>query len=112
MVGACPADPRSGIAGESVIGPTRPVARAGDRRPDQVPYPTTLLILAAADRHPVARITTAPDGRFRIDLPPGDYLVTAPSPSKRLLPRTEEERVQVLHGKVTPVTVRFDSGLR
>ena len=108
----CSSGPRSGIEGESVIGPTRPVARAGSGSPDQVPYPTTLLILDAADRHPVARLKTGPDGRFHMDLPPGEYLVTAASPVGRAYPRVQEERVQISSGSVVRITVRFDSGLR
>jgi hypothetical protein len=107
---ACPAGPRSGIEGISVIGPTRPVQRV-DEEPDQVPYPTTLLILAA-DRHPVARVTTGPDGRFRIDLPPGEYWVTGSKPAGRFRPQLPEEHVQVFAEKMTSVTLHFDSGLR
>lgn len=107
---ACPAGPRSGIEGRSVIGPTRPVQRVDDE-PDPTPYPTTLQILAA-DRHPVARVTTGPDGRFRIDLPPGEYWVTGSKSAGRFRPQAPEERVEVLAGKMTSVTLRFDSGLR
>jgi hypothetical protein len=107
---ACPSGSRPGIEGVCVIGPTRPVQRA-DEPPDLVPYPTTLLVLAA-DRHPVARITTDPQGRFGIDLPPGEYWVTGSAPPGRWKPRGTEEHVQVPEGGRAFVTVRFDSGMR
>jgi len=112
LAAACLPGPRSGIEGETVIGPTRPVVRVGDPRPDEVPYPTTLLILAAADGRPVARVTTDKSGRFKIDLPPGEYRVTSAAPKGRALPHVGEENVRVDDGKVTFVTIRFDSGLR
>ena len=112
VAAACPSGPRSGIVGESVIGPTRPAIRADGGSPDQVPYPTTLLVLAATDRHPVARVRTGPDGRFQVDLPPGEYLVTAASAEGRAYPRVQEEPVRVSAGNVAKITVRFDSGLR
>jgi hypothetical protein len=106
----CSTGPRSGIDGESVIGPTRPVQRI-DQAPDRAPYPTTLLILSS-DRRPVARVTTGPDGRFEIDLPPGEYWVTSPGPPGRSRPQGSEEHVQVPEGKRAFVTIRFDSGMR
>jgi hypothetical protein len=108
--GACVPGDRSGIEGISVIGPTRPSQRIGES-PGQVPFPATLLILSP-DGRPVARVTTGEDGRFRIDLPPGEYRVTGAEAPGRMRPRPSEETVQVLAGKVSSVSVRFDSGLR
>ena len=107
---SCPSGAKTEIDEKSVIGPTRPVQRV-DEEPDLAPYPTTLLILAA-DRHPVARVTTGPDGRFEIDLPPGEYWVTGADPPGRRRPRGSEEQVRVPDGKRAFVTVRFDSGMR
>src|SRR5580765_7052956 len=65
---------QSGIEGEALIGPTRPLVRVGEQE-SGTPFETTLVILAAADRREVAKVKTGPDGRFRVVLPPGEYLV-------------------------------------
>ena len=79
--GAPPHDPASarsqasssrdtGIEGRITIGPSTPVARAGE--PSTRPYQTTIAVLDADGRE-VTRFATDADGRFRVLLAPGTY---------------------------------------
>ena len=108
---ACAPESRPGIDGEAVIGPARSVERVGDP-PNQAPYADATLLILGSDRRPVARVTTGADGRFRIDLPPGEYWVTGASPESRFRPRAAEEQARVTAGTRASVTLHFDSGLR
>jgi len=102
----------SGIEGEAVIGPTRPSFRIGDPTPNTAPYKVTLVILSATDKHEVARVETGEDGRFRLAVPPGDYVVSPLPPGARFAPRAEEQAVTVSAGKFAHVTMSFDNGMR
>ncbi len=102
----------SGIEGEAVIGPTRPSHRIGDATPDTAPYETTLVVLKASDATEVARVKTGTDGRFRLLLPPGEYVIRVPLDSRIRVPRAEPKRVRVSSGKIARVTLSFDNGLR
>lgn len=102
----------TGIAGRVTIAPSRP-GPVREGQPDAAPYPTTLLVLDAAGAE-AARLTTAPDGRFAVALPPGTYTVvpaTVPAASGRD-PRAAPQTVTVTAGALTCVEIRFASGLR
>lgn len=102
----------SGIEGEAVIGPTRPVQIVGDPTPDVAPFQTTLVICAADDGREVARVQSGADGKFRVTLPPGNYLVKGATDGALRAPRAREERVTVAAGKFARVRMMFDSGMR
>ena len=101
----------SGIEGQSVITPTSPVLRANMPRPDPAPFETTLVVVTAGEGREVARLKTGPDGRFRVSLPPGQYIVK-PQTEGRRWPRGGEQEVTVTPGKFSQVTITFDSGIR
>ena len=86
--------------------------RVGDDRPDEVPYPTTLQVLGAADGNEVARVESGADGKFRIALPPGEYLLQPVQLPGRRYPNATEVTVRVVAGKYAQLTVHLDSGLR
>jgi Carboxypeptidase regulatory-like domain len=73
---------RSGITGQVQLGPQCPVESADHPCPDRPAAGSTVTI---AEQHPadsgggdvVARTTTDRDGRFRVALAPGRYVVTA-----------------------------------
>ncbi len=98
----------SGIEIQSLIGPMCPVERADQPCPDQ-PYQATLAILDA-NRNQVVHFRTTADGRRRIRLPPGTYIVVPQLTGK--LPRTSEQTVKVTSGQFTAITITFDSGIR
>jgi hypothetical protein len=100
----------SGIEGEVMIGPTKPSHRIGSP-PDVAPYETTLVIEADPSGKEVVRVKSGPDGRFRVALPAGDYIVRSATPEK-LLPRVEPVQVMVLPGQFAHVTINIDSGMR
>ncbi len=101
----------SGIEGQAVISPTSPVLRANMPRPDPAPFETTLVVVTAGEGREVARLKTGSDGRFRVSLPPGQYVVK-PQMESRRWPRGGEQEVTVTSGKFSQVTITFDSGIR
>lgn len=115
-IGGKPVNPRqngeSGIEGEAVIGPTRPVSRVGDTTPDVAPYQTTLVIAEVRTGREAARVQTGVDGKFRVTLPPGEYVVKPPLTRQRIGARATEQRVSVQAGKFSRVRMTFDNGMR
>jgi len=102
----------SGIEGIVLIGPTRPAVRVGDDTPDEVPHAASLQITSVTDGREVARFESGEDGKFRVALPPGEYLVRqAQAPGQRY-PMSVEVHVQVKAGEYSFVTLHLDSGLR
>ncbi|HEX5732875.1 MAG TPA: carboxypeptidase-like regulatory domain-containing protein [Blastocatellia bacterium] len=101
----------SGIEGRAVITPTSPVLRTNMPRPDPAPFETGLVVVTAAEGREVARLKTGSDGRFRVTLPPGNYIVK-PLMENRRWPRGGEQEVTVTAGKFAQITVTFDSGMR
>jgi len=101
----------SGIEGKAVISPVHP-GPTREGQSDTAPFQTTLVILRASDGSEVKRIETGSDGRFRVVVPPGTYLVGPPSGTGRRLPRGGQETVTVVSGRFAQVTINFDSGMR
>jgi len=106
------ASSESGIEGIVLIGPTRPVVRVGDDTPDEVPIATQLQVVRAPDGGEVARLESGQDGKFRIALPPGEYVVRQAQEPGRRYPIAAEVPVQVHSGKYSSITLHLDSGLR
>lgn len=103
----------SGIQGLVVLGPTCPVEStpgANDPVPCLTPYSAQLVVLDA-ENSVVARVTSAADGNFRIDLPPGDYIVT-PATGTDSYPIANPVSVTVVNGQYVPIEVNYDTGIR
>jgi hypothetical protein len=62
------------------------------------------------DAGTVGRIRSAEDGRFRIGLRPGSYLLHPESGNP--FPVAGEVEVEVKEGVYTEVTIHFDTGIR
>lgn len=102
----------SGIEGETVIGPTKPVLHQGDTEPDTRAYQTELMV-TTEDGREVARIKTDLQGKFRLSLPPGEYIIKQVQTGEgRFLPRAQDQVVKVVRGEFTFVRIIFDSGIR
>jgi hypothetical protein len=102
----------SGIEGQAVIQPTRPgPIRPGLPSPS-AGYQTTLVVYSETGGREIARVQTGTDGRFRVSVPPGRYMIGPPRDELRRLPRGSEQEVEVRAGAFTSVTVHFDSGMR
>ncbi len=105
---------QSGISGRVLAGPTCPVERFPPR-PQCAPRP-----LAASLR--IRRVETSSasklahsgaNGRFRVLLPPGVYIIHALSENGSPFPRPPaDSRVQVRRGHLTRVTISYDTGIR
>lgn len=98
----------SGIQGQVSIGPTCPVMQAGVPCPDR-PYLALLTVLTPDGRR-VTRFSTDAQGRFRIALSPGNYILHPESPGG--MPHAVEVRFTVLPGQFTPLAISYDSGIR
>jgi hypothetical protein len=104
----------SGIQGVVVLGPTCPGAEstpgANDPVPCVTPYSAQLVVLDG-ENAVAARVTSGADGTFRIDLPPGDYIVT-PASGTDSYPIANPVSVTVVNGQYVHVEVNYDTGIR
>ena len=98
----------SGIRGKVVYGPTCPVERPGESC--ERPYDAKLRIRLRSTKRVVATVRSGKDGRFRVRLRPGRYVVDPAS--GRPYPRAEPVAAVVHAHKFTRITVSFDSGIR
>jgi hypothetical protein len=107
-----PAAP-SGIQGTVVLGPTCPVEStpgANDPVPCLTPYAAQLVVLDG-ENAVVARVTSAADGKFRVDLAPGEYVV-APATGSDSYPIANPVSVTVANGQYAQVEINYDTGIR
>jgi hypothetical protein len=99
--------PASAIEGRVTIRPVRSVERRGAANSE--PYQATIAVLDNVGRE-VASVQTDTEGRFRLQVPPGTYVLRPQSPG--MYPRASEQHVQVRRNTVTQVEVVYDSGRR
>jgi hypothetical protein len=100
----------SGVEGTVTIGPMCPVVTEDTPCPDE-PYEATIVVEdESGDEVTTAR--SGEDGRFRVSLAPGTYTLVPQSPDAGGPPFAEEQRVEVLEGAYTHVSVSYDSGIR
>jgi hypothetical protein len=97
-----------GIEGQALLGPTCPVQRADSTCADQ-PYQAWFTV-AGVRGGQVARFQGGTDGRFRVGLEPGTYVLHPGSGNP--YPRAGDDTVKVEPGTYTSVTIHFDSGIR
>ncbi|MDD5527604.1 MAG: hypothetical protein PHO56_01340 [Patescibacteria group bacterium] len=102
---------KSGITGVSLIGPVCPVERIP---PDPAcaprPYPALVIVKSADGTKEITRFNTDQNGKFKIGLPPGNYLLEPQG--NNVYPRGIAQTVLVKAGVFTSVNVNFDSGIR
>lgn len=60
----------------------------------------------------VTRFTTGKDGRFTIDLPPGDYTIMLKLDTPSPFPRGESANVTVTADAYVDVSMDLDTGIR
>ena len=105
--------PPSGIKGTVLLGPTCAIeASPGDNNPVPclTPYAATLVVLDN-EGVKVATVTSGADGKFQLDLPPGDYIVT-PETGTDSYPIAQPQSVTVSAGIYTEIEVNYDTGIR
>ncbi|MEW6029403.1 MAG: hypothetical protein ACOYZ8_05535 [Chloroflexota bacterium] len=100
----------SGIEGQVFIGPTCPVVQAGTECPDQ-PYQAVLTV-NSLNGQKVTGFQSDEEGRFRVALAPGEYILHPESPEGMPLPFAAEQAFTVLPGQFTHIVVTYDSGIR
>ncbi len=95
------------IEGQASFGPTTPIARPGV--PNYRPMQARITVLSA-DGKVLERIETDGDGKFRIEVSPGDYTLH-PEPSGGR-DRAADRHVVVGSGETVKVGINYDSGMR
>jgi hypothetical protein len=99
----------SGVRGVAIAGPRCPVEQIGSPCPDQ-PFAGTVRA-STLDGSVVAEVETDREGRFRIPLDPGSYVlvvvIAAGGP-----PTATPQPVRVDEGRFTSVTLQVDTGIR
>jgi hypothetical protein len=96
-----------------LLGPTCPVESspgANDPVPCLTPYAATLVVLDN-EGVKVATVTSGADGKFQVNLPPGDYVVT-PETGTDSYPIAQPLSVTVSAGIYTEIEVNYDTGIR
>ena len=97
----------SGIEGRVTIRPVRSVERRGVS--NEQPYQARITVLDSHGRE-VTTVDTDPDGRYRVMLPPGAYVLRPESPG--LYPRASQQRVVVPRNALARIDIVYDSGMR
>jgi hypothetical protein len=103
-----PASLDSGVEGQVLIGPICPVVQEGQECPDQ-PYQAVFTVTSLKGER-IVQIQTGTDGKFKIPLPPGEYILHPESPNA--MPFALEQPFAVEEGMFTQVVVSYDSGIR
>jgi hypothetical protein len=98
----------SGIEGVILVSPNRPGPIRKDV-PSQSPVGNVTFVVMKSDAK-VASMTTDAEGRFRITLPPGHYIVTREDPGAAIGRWRFEADVK--EGEMTSVRWVGDSGMR
>lgn len=105
---ANPVISESGVEGQVFIGPSCPVVQVGSECPDK-PYQATLTLFNPQGEE-VLKIQTDAEGKFRIPLPSGKYVLHPESEGR--YPMATDQEFTVSAGQYTQVIVTYDSGIR
>ena len=99
----------SGIEGMILVSPTRPGPIRKDAEPNVAAVPNTQFVVKAADAT-VATFTTDGEGRFKVTLPPGHYIIMREGAASGI-GRWRFE-ADVVAGQMTRINWTADSGMR
>mgnify|MGYP001379912308 CR=1 FL=1 len=98
----------SGIEGTVTIGPMCPVMQENVPCADQ-PYQAALTVLTTSGKK-VTQFQTNENGRFRVDLAAGDYVLHPESPNA--MPFAADIPFTVNAHEFTQLKINYDSGIR
>jgi hypothetical protein len=98
----------SGISGLTVAGPQCPVQVAGQPCPPK-PVSAHVAVQDAAG-HELATFVSDAQGRYRVALPPGDYVLVSGGDSG--LPFLKPVQVMVVAGRYVELQLMLDTGIR
>ncbi len=107
-------DGTSGIMGEVRLGPTCPTRRAepGDDECADKLYQTNLVVMDEAGTRVIKAFSSDKDGKFKISLPVGEYVIRNAEPSTILPSCGKSGSVPVELNEYTDVIVFCDTGIR
>jgi hypothetical protein len=71
-----------------------------------------MLSVLTASGDLVTRFITDTDGKFKVSLAPGEYILRPVSPENMPLPTAQEQPFTVFSDKFTELIVTYDSGIR
>jgi hypothetical protein len=100
----------SGIEGRVMIGPSCAAEQQGSPCPAE-PYEAELQIVRAGNNEVVTDMRSDSDGRFRVALAPGRYIIRS-TEDEGSLPSLKPVSVTVSDDDFARATIVFDSGIR
>jgi hypothetical protein len=105
-----PAAQSSGIKGVVLRGPLAggPLVEG---RPSEAPFKAKFFV-DDTDGNRVAEFDSDDEGRFELDLPPGDYVIVPEPNAPVFRPAEQPQAVTVPEGRVVELTLRYDTGMR
>jgi len=98
----------SGLEGQVFIGPMCPLVGPGQECPNQ-PY-EAILTINSAEGGRITQVQTDQQGRFRLALKPGKYILHPES--SNAMPFSAEQSISIEAGRFTQLLVKYDSGIR
>jgi Carboxypeptidase regulatory-like domain len=98
------------IYGRVLLGPTLPIAVPGVRQWKGVQ--ATVLITRREDDARLATVRTDKHGRYRIPVPPGEYVVTVRLDDPSIATAVPTVDVELARGERVRVVLRLDTGIR
>ena len=103
--------PTSGVEGIVLSGPNCPVAGEGSPCPD-IPAEAEIQVTDPSTQEVILVTQSGADGRFRIGLPPGEFVLLALPLNSRLAPGGKPVPVTVVADRFLTVTLHIDTGMR
>ena len=100
----------TGVQGSTVVDEGCPALPVGSPCPQR--SIRAWVIVLNRDGREVTRVDTGDDGRFRISLPAGDYILQGQDRTGGPLPIASPVTATVSPQGWTPVVIQFDSGVR
>jgi hypothetical protein len=103
----------SGVQGVTMVGPSCPVQPETTLCPDRPLANAKLTVTVQRSATVVATGRSDADGRFRIPLAPGTYVLHPANSSNSAVPPSASARPFLIHPHTyTEIRVNFDSGIR
>ena len=100
----------SGIEGVALRSPARPGPQRSDQ-PNEAPIEATFHVLDSSGEE-IATFETDAEGRFKVNLPPGDYTIVPGDNAPVIRPSRQGKPVSVGAEAFTQLRLVFDSGMR
>ena len=101
----------SGVAGRTMVDGGCPVEIEASPCP-QKPVSARITVTLAGTGASVTVITSDAEGRFRVGLTPGSYVLSAANLTGSPYPRSSPVNIVVHSGSYTTLTLLFDSGIQ